>query len=100
MLRATGSILRYTQGVSLAEFRANPEKMDAVMRNFIMLGEACARIPVAVREAHPDIPWADIRGMRNVLVHEYEVIDLRTIWTTVEHDLPGLVGKLRAILNE
>lgn len=65
-----------------------------------ILGEACRGISSSVRAAHPDVPWAAIVGMRNVLVHDYFGIDLMLVWSTVERDLPVLRAQLAVIVAE
>lgn len=65
-----------------------------------IIGEAAAKLSEGFRVAHPDVPWAEIVGMRNVLVHEYFGVDVEEIWNTVQHDIPALKPKLAAILAE
>jgi uncharacterized protein with HEPN domain len=65
-----------------------------------ILGEACRAIGSGLRTAHPEVPWAAIVGMRNVLVHDYFGIDLMQVWSTIERDLPVLRGQLSAIVAE
>ncbi len=65
-----------------------------------IIGEAAARLSEEFRAAHPDVPWSEIIGMRNVLVHEYFGVDTEEIWATIQHDLPELKQKLAAILAE
>jgi uncharacterized protein with HEPN domain len=66
----------------------------------ISVGFRSSDIEEALRAAHRDVPWAEIVGMRNVLVHEYFGVDVEEIWTTIQHDLPRLKPKLAAILAE
>ncbi len=63
---------------------------DAVIRNFEIIGEAAKRIDDVYRAAHPDIPWSALAGLRDVLIHQYEGIDLERVWAIVEKDLPPL----------
>ncbi len=99
MLGAIEAIQVYTDGVSYEAFCSNPEKIDAVIRNFQVLGEAASRVPLEVRAAFPDIPWSVIRGMRNVLVHNYRAVNTETIWETIQHDLPPLLPALRRTIE-
>ena len=64
-----------------------------------ILGEAAARVSMPARDKHPQIPWADIVGMRNRLIHRYDVVDLNLLWDTVETDLPPLIAALEGILE-
>jgi len=63
-----------------------------------VIGEAAGKLSDELRADHPDVPWSEIVGMRNVLVHEYFSVDVEEIWTTVQYDLPRLKRKLAAIL--
>ncbi len=68
--------------------------VDAVIRNFEIIGEASVHIPHAFRSANPDIPWKQMTAMRNILIHEYFGVNLGTIWQTVEIRLPTLEQQL------
>jgi uncharacterized protein with HEPN domain len=99
----TGSvtaILAYTDGMTYEEFVADRRTRDAVIRNLMTMGESVRWIPGPIRESNPDVPWATMRGVRNVVVHEYFGIDDRILWDTVLYDLPPLVAKLAAVLGE
>lgn len=93
--RASG----YIAGHTLETFREDAFATDAVMWNFIVLGEAANHIPVSTQRRYPDVQWIRIRGMRNVLVHQYFEIDLETVWNTFHQDIPPLVTRLQDILD-
>ncbi|MFH1539396.1 MAG: DUF86 domain-containing protein [bacterium] len=65
-----------------------------------IIGEAARNLSPALREQHPEIPWNDIVGMRNILVHEYFGVDLDEVWDTIESDLPDLKVKMESILKK
>ena len=65
-----------------------------------IVGEAASKLPVPLREGHPEVPWARIIAMRNILVHDYFGIDPDEVWSAVEDDLPDLKAKIEAILGE
>jgi uncharacterized protein with HEPN domain len=71
---------------------------DAVLRNFEVIGEAAKRLDDAYRAAHPQIPWRALAGLRNVLIHQYESVDLERVWAIVEEELPGLREAIAALL--
>ncbi|HOT22826.1 MAG TPA: DUF86 domain-containing protein [Thermoleophilia bacterium] len=98
MIASVGAAITYTEGMTFEEFIADRRTRDAVIRNLITMGESVRWIPGPIREAHPDVPWAIMRGVRNVVVHEYFGVDDRILWHTVVHDLPPLVPKLEAVL--
>lgn len=64
-----------------------------------ILGEACRSLSTSLRSGHPEVPWAAIVGMRNVLVHDYFGIDLGEVWSTVEKDLPVLRAQLQSVIE-
>lgn len=72
----------------------------ALVKAIEIIGEAGARVSIEGRDATPDVPWPEIVGMRNRLVHAYFDVDLDVVWTTVRHDLPPLVEALQAALEE
>ncbi len=93
----------YLQPVpDLAAFKKNPQVQDAVVRNIEIIGEAVNKINSTTPdfiEQHPELPWAQMRGMRNVAIHEYFFVDLEIVWTTVKHDLPKLKQQVDALLK-
>jgi uncharacterized protein with HEPN domain len=81
---------------SETELFKKPEKLDACIRNFQVLGDAASRVPAAVRKELPGIPWREISAMRNILVHEYFGVSPSIIWKTITNDLP----LLELVLNQ
>ncbi|KIL99124.1 protein of unknown function DUF86 [Paramagnetospirillum magnetotacticum MS-1] len=100
MIEAIERIRRYTEGMDDRRFVADERTVDAVIRNLEIIGEAAKRVPFNVIERHPDIPWSRMSEMRNILVHEYHSVDPSIIFDTARHDLPPLLGPLRALLAE
>jgi uncharacterized protein with HEPN domain len=85
IVTAIRRILRYTDGVSRADLEANDEKLSAILYQISIIGEATKRLSPTFRDAHPEIPWREIAGMRNVIVHEYDQLDLDVIWDVVQN---------------
>ena len=71
---------------------------DAVLRNFEVIGEAAKRLDDAYRATHPQIPWRALAGLRDVLIHQYESVELERVWAIVEGELPGLREAIAALL--
>jgi uncharacterized protein with HEPN domain len=88
----------YLSGMSLQDFIEDARTRDVVIWNIAVIGEAARLIPVAVQESNHSVPWAKMRGMRNVLMHEYFGIDDKILWETAARDLPALRAQLAQIL--
>lgn len=88
-------VLEYTSGMTFEQFVSDRKTVDAVIRNFIIIGEAASHIPEEVVEMHPDLPWREMRDMRNIVVHEYFGVDNRVVWETLKKNLPPLLPLLR-----
>jgi uncharacterized protein with HEPN domain len=71
----------------------------ALVRLLEIVGEAATRVPVQVRESNPQVPWTQIIGLRNRLIHAYDNFDLDIVWAIVMHDLPGLIRDIDGILK-
>ena len=82
------------------DFRRDQRTVDAVIRNFLVMGEAAGQVPAAVRTRYPEVPWSLMQGMRHVLVHDYDMVRLDIVWRTVQQNLPPLVAPLERILRE
>ena len=89
----------YTEGMTFEEFVADQRTMDAVVRNLMTMGESIRWIPEIILDAYPDVPWRLMRGVRNVVVHEYFGVDPGILWETVRGDLPPLVARIEAVLQ-
>jgi uncharacterized protein with HEPN domain len=99
ILKAAKKIATHTSQLDLKTFSADEWMIDAVLRNFTVIGEAVRFIPDEVVAAHPEIPWNDIRDMRNIIVHEYFGVDAAIVWKTITDDLPPLIKKLESVLD-
>lgn len=98
ILQAALAIRRFTGGVSREEFKANEEKYEAVNRKFEIIGEAARRLSPETLKSFPEIPWKLITAMRNILIHDYDDVDLDIVWDTVQRDLPPMITRLEAYL--
>lgn len=85
----------YLAGKQKEEFLNDQQCQDAVVRRLEIIGEAARRVSEATRSSLPNLPWTSLIGMRNILIHEYDGIDLAIVWETVRRDLPALVDALQ-----
>jgi uncharacterized protein with HEPN domain len=98
MLEAARGIVEMTEGVDLHAFEADRMRRLAVERQFTILGEAARRVGDPFRVAHPEIPWGRVIGLRNLVMHEYDRIDVGTIWQIATENIPGLLGVLAGLV--
>ncbi|MBI5573981.1 MAG: DUF86 domain-containing protein [Elusimicrobia bacterium] len=93
-------IQEYTKEINYKDFSENNEKIDAVVRNLEIIGEAVKHISKDIKQKHKNVNWEDIVGMRNIITHEYFGVDLEIIWKTVKEKLPELKNKIEEILQK
>lgn len=94
ILHAIDKIERYTENMTAVGFKKNEQAIDAVIRNFEIIGEASNGIPLAIQQSHPHIPWRQMISLRNFLIHEYFGVDVSTVWQTARIHLPKLKQQL------
>jgi uncharacterized protein with HEPN domain len=97
MLAAMRKIERYTSAMDEELFRRDEKTVDAVVRNLEILGEETRQLPEDFSARHPDMPWRQIAGLRNRIVHDYFGLDLEMIWEVIRHDLPQLQAQLEQL---
>ena len=98
ILEAARLAIGYLEGKSLAEFMDDSLLQDAVIRRIEIIGEAAKRVSDETRKKHNDLPWREMSGMRNVVIHEYDAVDFGIVWDTVKSELSALVESLQDIV--
>lgn len=92
-------IEEYTKDMDQADFFDAKETQDAVMRRLGIIGEATKNISDEFKAQYPAIPWREMSGMRDVLIHEYSGVKLGRVWSTIEKDIPDLKKKLKELMQ-
>ena len=100
MLETVDSLRQFSANLTESEYAASLEKQYAVKFAFVMLGEDAARISEAIQSKHPEIPWREIKGLRNIVAHAYDKTDNEIIWGTVTNDIEPLRQSLLKIKSE
>ncbi|MBR5735496.1 MAG: DUF86 domain-containing protein [Bacteroidales bacterium] len=100
IIQAIDNIMSFTDGLSLEELSTDKLRYYAVVKNVEIIGEAANMLTSEFREMHSDIPWKDIVGMRNVLVHGYAAILPEILWETALIDVPMLKERIEGLLAQ
>jgi uncharacterized protein with HEPN domain len=99
ILDSAKAIQKYMVGVTHEQFLADTEKQDAVLRRLEIIGEAASRLSPETQALFPNLPFRAMRGMRNIIAHDYGDVDLEQVWTTATTDLDNLVVTLERYLT-
>lgn len=92
-------ILRYSCGLNFEQFVSNEKTFDAIVRNLEIIGEAAKHVPSEIRRRYPEVEWAKIAGLRDMVVHEYFGLDEDILWDVVQNRIPRLLDQIRQILS-
>lgn len=98
ILESIESIEEYTKS-GKESFMKDKMIVDAVIRNLEIIGEASKKISPSLKKGHAEIPWKDMAGLRDVLIHDYLGVDKRKVWNVVENDLSSLKSSIKSLLN-
>ncbi|UCS91974.1 DUF86 domain-containing protein [Echinicola marina] len=96
---AATKIKKYSAGYSFERFQEDEKTIDAVIRNFEIIGEAANRIDDDFKFEFPQIEWNKLRGFRNRLIHEYFGVDIEIVWTIIEEDIDSLIDRLEEVMD-
>jgi uncharacterized protein with HEPN domain len=100
ILDAISRIQSYTKNMGREKFSDDPKTQSAVVRELEVVGEAAKRLSMETRQRYPEIPWAEVSGMRDKLIHAYFDVKLEEVWRTVERDIPQLKSTVEKAVAE
>jgi len=98
ILESAKITLDYVDGKSWDDFYGDIQCQDAVLRRIEIIGEAARHISPQTRKKYPQIPWHDLTRLRNLVIHQYDAVDINQVWDTTQNRLPSLVDELSKIV--
>lgn len=93
------NIISFTEGLTFEQYSTDIKTVHAVQHNFMIIGEAVARIPDSYKAQHPHINWRQIKDFRNIIVHDYFGIDSNIVWDIIQHNIPHLLTDITQLLE-
>ncbi len=98
ILEAARAALRFVEGLTKDRFFQSDLHQSAVLRQLEILGEATKRLSAEFRASHPGIPWKEMAGLRDILIHAYDAVDLEEVWKAIVKDLPAVVAAVEPLV--
>ena len=100
ILNTIESIEKFVEGMDFEEFKRDDKTSSAVIRKFEIIGEATKNIPDEIRQQYPQIPWKEMAGMRDRLIHFYFGVDYKLVWETIKERMPEVKPLFRKVMEE
>jgi uncharacterized protein with HEPN domain len=95
MIEAADMVASFIQGMTKEQFLADKKTQFAVVRALEIIGEAAKKVPDSIRSRYPDLPWREISGMRDKLIHDYFGVNNEVVWKTAVEDVPEIAANLK-----
>ncbi len=92
--------IQYLNEYEFNDFISDNKTCDAVLRCIEVIGEATKKIPDDLRESYPDIPWRDMAGMRDKVIHSYFTVDYKMVWLTITEDIPRMMPEIKKVIDD
>ncbi|MGI8936527.1 MAG: HepT-like ribonuclease domain-containing protein [Phormidesmis sp.] len=93
-------VLSFADGLDLKELEADEMRMSAIIYQIIIIGEATSRLSDEIKDEHPEVPWRKMLGMRNILAHQYDRVDFKTLWNVIHQSIPEMLEKIEPLLPQ
>ena len=100
ILASANSIEKITEDITFEDFDSDMLQYLSVTRLFEIIGEATKNLSTSLKEEYRDIPWKEMAGMRDILIHAYRDADNEIIWDTVQNKIPGLIDKISKLIGQ
>jgi uncharacterized protein with HEPN domain len=100
ILQQMEDALEFIQGITYEQFVGDKKTINAVLRSIEVIGEAAKNVPEGIRARYPDIPWKEMAGMRDKVIHFYFGVDQEIVWLVVSERIPELKPKLEQVLHD
>lgn len=99
ILKAAKLAIEFLGNANQNEFNRDSKTQSAILHQLLLIGEAVKRLSEKFRDQYHSVPWKKIAGMRDVLIHQYDDVDLDEVWRTVRNELPGLIAQLDPLVK-
>lgn len=100
ILESINNIERFVEGMDFNDFKKDEKTIYAVIRALEIIGEAVKNIPEEIKKKYPEIPWKNMAGMRDKLIHEYFGVNKRVVWDAIKEELPNIKPLFEKILKD